>query len=102
MKPDRKRQQHCSDCGTWIGDKRNKRNEAVCGVCAEVRRIRRNEMMKHRPVKIHSSLMPLLLEIADDMSNTESYTVDIQTNDERIVVTWVSLIGDTVKEVWKF
>jgi hypothetical protein len=53
--------------------------------------------------------MPLLVEIADDMQGVGEYTVDIQTDAERIVVTWVALIGDTVSligetvtEIWYF
>ena len=110
-KSERKRQQHCSDCGAWIGDTRSNRNEAVCVECASVRRVGRNakKSAKGVSVAIHSSLMPLLVEIADDMRGVGEYTVDIQTNAERIVVTWVSLIGDTVSligetvtEIWNF
>ena len=103
-KSERKRQQHCSDCGAWIGDNRSNRNEAVCAECASARRVDRSakKRAKGASIAIHSSLMPLLVEIADDMRGVGEYTVDIQTNAERIVVTWVSLIGETVTEIWNF
>ena len=85
MRPDRKRQQHCSDCGTWIGEHRSKRNEAVCDICADSRRIRHNEKMKYRPVKLHSSLMPLFMDIAQTMAGVE-YVMIVETYNERIVV----------------
>ena len=44
----RKKQQYCSDCGAYIGDARSARNEAVCSVCADARRIACNEKQKQR------------------------------------------------------
>ena len=99
-KSERKLQQHCSDCGTWIGDTRSDRREAVCADCASIRRDGRNvkQKTKSSAVVIHSSLMPLLVKVASEMRNVAEYTVEIQTGTGRIVVTCVSLIGDTATE----
>jgi reverse gyrase len=74
---------YCTQCGEHIGLTRI-RGHAMCEECFKNTKAAMYNKMK--PVKLHSSLMPLLMDIAQTMTGVEEYVMVVEAANERIVV----------------